>query len=360
MGTFAQAYRRMIDVRPSNVVSWTFFVLLWPLSLLYQVVTGLRVALYRAGLLAVHRAAVPVISIGNLTVGGTGKTPVVDALVKKLLEQGLRVAVVSRGYGGRSQDAVGCVAKGDGHLLLTPRDAGDEPCLLALRNPSLQVYVARKRALGVKAAEQAGAQVIVLDDGFQHLAVHRDVDVVLLDARAPLGNGLLLPAGPLREAPDALNRANLVIMTHADQPRDEIPFHGPVLHSRHCLADTLMTLDGREVSWSQVERKEILAFAGIARPDDFFAALRARGLVLSATLALNDHQDYSGEELKPLIRLCDNKKLLITTEKDAVKLRSTVFPCPCLVASLELVFNEPDELDRILNEVVKNAHHSRC
>ncbi|MCM2264967.1 MAG: tetraacyldisaccharide 4'-kinase [Desulfuromonadales bacterium] len=318
-------------------------------------VTGLRATLYRTGLMAVYRASVPVVSIGNLTVGGTGKTPVADALVKRLLGQGFRVAVVSRGYGGRFQEAVGCVAKGDGRLLLSPQEAGDEPCLLAVRNPSLLVYVARKRALGVQAAERAGAQVIVLDDGFQHLAVHREVDIVLLDARAPLGNGQLLPAGPLREAPDALNRANLVIMTHAAQMCEKIPFHGTVLRCRHRLADTLMTLDGGEVPWSQLEGQEVLAFAGIARPDDFFAALRARGVALVATLALNDHQDYSAEQLNRLIQSCDNKKLLITTEKDAVKLRTAALPCPCLVVPLDLVFDEPDCFDGVLGRLLERV-----
>ncbi|NJC89293.1 MAG: tetraacyldisaccharide 4'-kinase [Desulfuromonas sp.] len=353
MEHFSHAYRRMIDARPSNVVSWTFFVLLWPLSLLYRVVTSLRAALYRTSLLAVYRAGVPVISIGNLTVGGTGKTPVADALVKRLLDRGLRVALVSRGYGGRFSGTVGCVAKGDGQLLLSPRDAGDEPCLLAARNPSLQVYVARKRALGVQAAERAGAQVIVLDDGFQHLAVHRDVDIVLLDARAPFGNGQLLPAGPLRETRGALRRASVVIMTHAVQPCREVPFRGPVLHCRHRLADALMTIDGREMPWSLLAGEKILAFAGIARPDDFFAALRARGVVPAATLALNDHQDYSGERLNRLIQSCDNIKFAITTEKDAVKLRTVVLPCPCLVVPLVLAFEESERFDDILGPVLE-------
>ena len=355
MGELAHAYRRMIDVRPSNVVSWTFFILLWPLSLLYFAVTRVRAALYGSGLLPAYRAGVPVVAVGNLTLGGTGKTPVTDALVKRLLAHGLRVAVVSRGYGGRFTGEVGCVSRGDGQLGMTPEDAGDEPCLLAERNPLLNVYVARKRALGVQAAERGGAQVIVLDDGFQHLAVHRDLDIVLLDSRAPFGNGQLLPAGPLREARSALRRADLVIMTHAGPSAPGIPFHGPVVHCRHRLADRLMTLDGREVAWSELAGKSILAFAGIARPDDFFAALRGQGITLAATLALSDHQDYSSEVLNRLNRLCDNNQLLITTEKDAVKLRSVGLPCPCLVASLTLEFDEASRLDDLLNRLLEEV-----
>lgn len=354
METFLYSYRRMIDNGPSNVVSWAFFVMLWPLSLLNRIVVGLRANLYKFGLMSVYRAAVPVISVGNLTVGGTGKTPVTDALVKRLIARGMRVAVVSRGYGGRYQSAVGTVSLGDGRVLMLPRDAGDEPCLLAVRNPALRVYVARKRALGVKAAEEAGAQVIILDDGFQHLAVCRDLNIVLLDARSPFGNGQLLPAGPLRESPGALRRADLVILTHAEQSnRREIPFSGPVLRCRHRLADTLITLDGREVPWSALAGQSVLAFAGIARPDDFFTALQARGLVLNETLALSDHQDYSGEQLNRLLQSCDNNKLLITTEKDAVKLSKISFPCLCLVAPLFLTFDESDQFDDVLSRLLE-------
>lgn len=346
----------MIDTGPSNIVSWTFFVLLWPLALLYRGVVGLRASFYRLGLLSGYQAGVPVVSVGNLTVGGTGKTPVVDLLARKLLARGIPVAVVSRGYGGGFRGSVGCVAAGDGQLRMSPQEAGDEPFLLASRNPSLQVYVARKRFLGVQAAERAGAQIIVLDDGFQHLAVRRDLDVVLLDARTPFGNGQLLPAGPLREAAGALRRAGLVIMTHAARSPAKIPFTGPTLHCRHRFADTMTTLDGTAVPWTTLAGQELLAFAGIARPDDFFAALRAHGVVVAETLALNDHQDYSGEQLNRLIQSCNNNKLLITTEKDAVKLRGVEFPCPCLVVPLVLEFDEPDQLDSILSKLLERMN----
>lgn len=356
MGNFAYAYRRMIDKGPSNVISWTFFVLLWPFSCLYRGIVKLRACLYRCGALKAYQAAVPVVSVGNLTVGGTGKTPVVDAVVKNLAARGIRVAVVSRGYGGRFAGSVGVVATGDGGLLMSPRDSGDEPLLLAKRNPSLAVYVARKRVLGVRAAEEAGAQVIILDDGFQHLPVRRNLDIVLLDARAPFGNGQLLPVGPLREAPGALRRADLVIMTHAEQPPNrEIPFAGPILHCRPRLADTLMTLDGQKLSWASLDGHPVLAFAGIARPDDFFAAVRAKGVFLEETLALNDHQEYSAGQLNRLIQSCDNQKFLITTEKDGVKLRTADLPCPCLVAPLVLDFDESSRLDEILTHLLKGV-----
>jgi tetraacyldisaccharide 4'-kinase len=128
-----------------------------------------------------------------------------------------------------------------------------------------------------------------------------------------------------------------------------------VLRCRHRLADTLSTLDGEECPWSDLTQRQVIAFAGIARPDDFFAALRARGVELASTLALNDHQDYAAEQLNRLIQMCDNKSLLITTEKDAVKLRAASFPCPCLIAPLVLEFDEPGQLEEILEHVVKGV-----
>ena len=356
MASLAVAYRRMINRQPATLSSWTIFSLCWPLAMLFRLVVGLRTVLYRCGLLPSYRAAVPVISVGNLTVGGTGKTPVTDVVVKRLLARGLRVAVVSRGYGGNHAGAVGVVATGDGRVLMAAQAAGDEPYLLARRNPALLVYVAK-----VRAAERAGVQLVVLDDGFQHLALQRDLDIVLLDSRSPFGNGQLLPAGPLREPLGALRRAGLLVMTHAAVPPVPPPlFHGPVLYCRHRLADTLLTLAGEEQPWSVLTGQPVVAFAGIARPDDFFSALRARGVVLSATLVFNDHQDYAEEQLKRLIHSCDNEKLLITTEKDAVKLQTADLPCPCLVVPLLLDFDETGELDNVLEEAIyeaQNLHH---
>jgi len=324
-----------------------------PLSTLFGLIVALRSWLYRIGWLPRYKAGVPVISVGNLTVGGTGKTPVVDALVKQLLKRGMQVAVVSRGYRGSFKGESGRVTPvGDGELA-TPEAAGDEPFLLALKNPAARVYVARKRRFGVAAAEADGAECIVLDDAFQHLAVARDLDVVLLDARNPFGNGLLLPAGLLREPRSALKRADLLILTHSDELGDSLLKESATVRCRHRLADHLLNAEGCSVPWSEVVGSRCLAFAGIARPDDFFRGLQTKGCDLLQSWPLADHQEYDPDLLQRISKASQNVAFILTTEKDAVKLRGIGFPKPCLTVPLELEFEQVEILEKLLDDLLQ-------
>lgn len=202
-------YRRLARNGPDSTAEQLLFAFLLPFSIIYRELIRLRAVLYRWRVFSSYKAPVPVISVGNLAVGGTGKTPVVDYLLKFCLAKGRRVAVVSRGYGGRKHSGVQIVSGGNGPLL-EPEQCGDEPYLLARRNPQALVLVSPKRAQAIQqAVESLGAEVVLLDDGFQHLAVQRDVDIVLLDAQRPFGNGHQLPAGLLREPISALGRGDL-------------------------------------------------------------------------------------------------------------------------------------------------------
>lgn len=328
---------------------------LCPLSFFYGLAMRLRSGFYRRGWLKSFRAEVPVISIGNLAVGGTGKTPMVDFLAKALGDRGVSCAIVSRGYGGRYRQDVSRVTDAAGALLMSPQDCGDEPYLLARRNPGVPVYVARKRRLGVQAAQQGGARLILLDDGFQHLAVQRDADIVLVDATRPFGNGRLLPAGILREPPSALQRADLIVMTRAEPGAAEaMPATGvPTMRSRHVTDRNLRTLDGKTIPLDNYAGKSALAFAGIARPDGFFRALQDFGFGRIESLALADHQEYDRETLNRLLGSCHNHDLLVTTEKDAVKLSSVNFPIPCCQVGVELVFDDVSPLDRLLDRITE-------
>lgn len=266
---------------------------LWPLSLVFGALGALRRMAYRIGMLRVDRMPVPVIVVGNVVAGGSGKTPVVQAIVRHLQQQGLRVGVVSRGYGRRTHDCREVHATDDA------RDTGDEPLLIA-RSCGVPVVVGAARAQAARELLHAhpDTQVIVSDDGLQHLALARDVEICVFDARGA-GNGWLLPAGPLREP----------------WPRKVDLIVGPGGHEvLRALAPHAVRADGTHLSLSRLPAN-ITALAGIAQPEAFFAMLRRAGVQVGRTVALPDHHDFA----HPLDVTGD----IVCTEKDAVKLWAT-------------------------------------
>ncbi len=285
--------------------------LLWPAALLYGVLARLRRWSYRTGLLESQRVAVPVVVVGNVVAGGAGKTPVVMAVVRQLQAAGVRVGVVSRGYGRASGRCLEV-------LPATPvAESGDEPALIR-RATGAPVFVASRRADAARAllAAHPLTQVIVCDDGLQHYALQRDIEIAVFDDRG-VGNGWLLPAGPLREPwPERLQRGaragghgvDLVLHSGAHPA-----FEG--FTSTRRLANYALRADGSRVPLESLAGQPLLALAGIAKPEAFFAMLRARGLQLAETLALPDHYDFDSYP-----RLLDKGYNVICTEKDAVKL----------------------------------------
>lgn len=347
---------RHFGEEPLTAATFLPWLCLAPFGVLYGVVQRLRALFYRWGVLSSYRAARPVISVGNLTVGGTGKTPVVDTIVRDLLQRGERPAVVSRGYGGQIRRGVAIVSRGDGCGALLPAvQCGDEPFLLARRNPQAIVVVAPRRREGVEAAiRDCDASIIILDDGFQHLAVQRDLDILLLDARRPLGNGSLLPAGLLREPPTAHRRAQLCILTRDETLAAPSPFSVPAtLRCRHRLATEFVALDGSLRPVKDLAKLQGVAFAGIAAPEPFFHALKGLGLHLTATLALNDHADFAGETLRSLKDAAATADFFVTTEKDGVKLRPSDLPLPCFQARLELEFAPAGKLEESIDSLLQ-------
>ncbi|MBW6512836.1 MAG: tetraacyldisaccharide 4'-kinase [Desulfuromonadaceae bacterium] len=342
-------HRRLVLVGPHSLLEWLLWVLLLPLGMLYGLASWLRLLGYRSGVWQRYRAPVPVIGVGNLAVGGTGKTPVVDYLTSGLLAAGYRVAIVSRGYGGNSTRPVTLVSSGSGPLL-SAKQCGDEPYLLAQRNPAALVAVgARRRDVVRLVVEELHAEVIVLDDGFQHHAVARDLDLLLLDARQPFTNGWPLPAGLLREFPFAIKRADAVIFTRCDDLSTPVDVGRlPRYHCRYQLAERIRMLSGEDRPFADMVGRNVVAFAGIAGPERFFQQLKAAGVNLLATFAFPDHVDYSDELQQRLIAAADGADFLVTTEKDAVKLPRT-FPVPCYQVRLELEFlDQSPPLDRVL------------
>jgi tetraacyldisaccharide 4'-kinase len=275
--------------------------LLTPVSWAYAAATARRIATVEP-----FRASVPVVSIGNLTMGGTGKTPLVRLVRRLLIERGLGAAGLSRGYGGRLKGPV-CVDAG----LHTAQDVGDEPMLLAADGA---MWVARDRAAGARAAISAGAQALVLDDGHQNPSLHKDVRIVVVDAEAGFGNGYVFPAGPLREPVAAgLKRTNGVILMRSGpervgDPVDFLPWDGPIMEA--WLAPL-----------GDVPSGPLVAFCGIGRPKKFADTLRKMGADVTDLIPFPDHHPYQADELKRLAALAKERGArLVTTEKDAVRL----------------------------------------
>ena len=342
-------YQRLNQQGPRTLCEKIVFRGLIGLSWLYGCLVRLRLVAYDKGILRRYRATIPVISVGNLTVGGTGKTPVVDDLVRRCLANGKRVAVISRGYRGKREAATALVSDGDKYLLKDPQRYGDEPVLLAIRNPEAIVIVAQRRSEGVILAEKMGAELAILDDGFQHLRLERDLDIVLLDSDQPFGNRHYFPAGLLREPVSALQRADLLVFTRfRGQDFPDFNVVKPVVFCRQCFGRELYSLDGATMAWSQLRNFRCVAFAGIAYPEKFFQQLEDRDVILAEKIALHDHQEFDQKRLRSLRKACQQADICLTTEKDAIKLKSYDLPVPCFVVPLEISFQPESLLKKVL------------
>ena len=315
-------------LNPGTAVKWW---LLWA-AIPYGVVARLRVLLYEWGWFAQRRLPVPVLSVGNLTLGGTGKTPVVIALTDWLLAQGKRVAILSRGYRRTSTDS--CLLVSDGErLLVGPNEAGDEPFLIAQRCPKAIVAVGADRyQLGDWVLHRFPVDCLVLDDGFQHLGLYRDVNLLLVDATDVEGLAALVPAGRLREPLQAAARATAIVVTRADVPAQvrevghrlqatlgTIPDPIQVVFSPECLV-SVVTGSLQPMSWAK--GKTALLCSGVGHAGSFRSLVEQIGLRVLDEVVYADHHTYTSQDVERLnaraIEL--QAELVVTTEKDAGKL----------------------------------------
>lgn len=355
----AAYWRTLATGTRADVLARLVQLLLVPPSLVYSLLQRLRAGLYRVGLLRSRRLPRPVISIGNITVGGTGKTPATAYIARLLLAQGLRVAVLSRGYGGSREGQTVVVSNGS-EMFLSAEECGDEPFLLASTIPGLMVVIGSDRhAAGLLAMERLMPDVFLLDDGFQHLRLQRDLNILLLDYARPFGNGWCLPAGLLREPKCAAHRADLVILTRCPDGATAaavVPDR-PHCCARHLLGTTLPLAGGKTLRLDVLRGKKIVAFAGIAEPDAFFAGLRSHGLNLVATLSFPDHATYDDDTLHAIADTfrVSGADVALTTEKDGVKL--TALPGELAdkirLARLELTMDDPTPLTILLRNLLQ-------
>jgi tetraacyldisaccharide 4'-kinase len=281
----------------------------------YGWAVGFRNRFYDAGWLCSHQAPVPVVSVGNLTLGGTGKTPCVEYIARFYHGLGVRVAILSRGYGSRW-------------------GPNDEAQVLQENLPEVpHLQGADRFRLAASAVEELGSELLILDDGFQHRRLRRDLDLVLVDATAPWGCGHLFPRGPLREPPSSLRRAHLIVLTRCDQVgREEraalrkrlnqVALDIPQVETRHRPAEWVNS-DGNELPLASLAGRPVAAFCGIGNPEAFRRTLAHLGAEVRAFRAFPDHHDYSAadvEDLRNWVRQQPTECLLATTQKDLVKI----------------------------------------
>lgn len=337
---------------------------------LYDIGLEAYLAWERVGLRRRERLPVPTISIGNLTVGGTGKTPMTQMICRRLQAQGKRVAVLSRGHGGEGH-GVRLVSDGEGDVLLTPDEAGDEPVLLAKTLPHIPVLVGKDRRIsGREALRRFAIDALILDDGFQFWQLHRDLDIVLLDARQPFDNGYLLPRGLLREPKRHLRRAGVVVVTRAGglpeagrqalaaQVRRLAP-DAPLFFADHRPVGLVPVADfaASLLPLAALAGKRVFAVSAIAQPQSFIETLeQGAGAIVVGQQVWSDHHKFTSSDRQEALRQAGEcgAAAIVMTEKDAVKwpVSDGMGEMPAYALRIEMtVENDADFWKRILSEI---------
>jgi len=308
-------------------------VVLLPVYLVYLLLVTAKNALYDTGMLQPVSVGVPVVSIGNLTVGGTGKTPLVIALAKRAVAAGRKVAVVARGYGG--------VADAEGRT--------DEVALIASRVPEAQVFMSPSKLVAAKQAAAAGVDLILVDDGFQHRRLHRDLEIAVIDARVPVSNGYVLPLGGLREPPSSLSRADVIVLSHTDgMDKEGIELieasvtayrrETPVIRAKHTAVGVRPCKGGALQPPSTLAGKEVFLFCGIASPDGFRKTVEELGAQVTGVLGFPDHHAFDAASLAE-VRGAARTAQLLCTEKDAAKVAAIPGTDDVLCLVIDLVLD---------------------
>ena len=310
------------------------------LSIPYLALVKLRTLAYHHKILPSHKALIPVISIGNLSLGGTGKTPLTIWLAEKLMTKGIMPAISIRGYLSKAEKKLLILNK-NSRENLNPKLIGDEACLLAQKLKNVPVIVGKNRVVASKIAKDLCSQVLILDDGFQHLKLKRNLDILLLDATKSLFKEKIFPRGRLREPISAIKRANIIIISRASELNEKIISEikslnqdCPIFKMRYKVVDS-------EILFS----RKAYAFAGIADPEQFFNMLTSIGIQLIGKRAFSDHHYYQESELRELEKdaIIKGAEMLLTTEKDFMRIKNFKMSIPVHPVRIEPEFFAEEE-----------------
>lgn len=360
---------------------FSFGSFLFGFSLLYGGVVKLREIFYKKGIFRSKQLPCKVISVGNLTAGGTGKTPMTIYMAELLTHLGYKVAVISRGYKGRAEKTGGVVSDGR-TLLMSPEMAGDEPFMMAEILKDIPVVVGQNRfEAGMLAVKEFKPDVIVLDDAFQHLKLARDINLVLLDSRRPFGNTHLLPRGPLREPLSALLRGHGFILTRSDVAESNdrfsrltshLPLFQPVFRSSH-IPYIYKVIRGEETENlvfpknpgsalyddTFLKGRNVFAFSGIARNNEFQHTIQSLGAEVVGSAEFLDHHHYSDDDFHAVFRSAEkvNAEFLVTTEKDYARIAHRItWPIDLVVIGIKISFgDEADAFAHFINKKIVSS-----
>jgi tetraacyldisaccharide 4'-kinase len=336
------------------------------MGVLYGTAIRARRMLYQRGLLRAQRIHAPVISVGNLTTGGTGKTPLVESIARIVAAEGKRVCILTRGYGRK--DPRQRVVVSDGNALLADATtAGDEPRLLAENLLGLAAVISDADRISAArwASANLASEVFILDDGFQHLRMARDLNILVIDATNPWGGGQLLPRGRLREPLNGMQRADCLVISHADQATDIGSLKATIAQfagAKAVISSRVRTRGLKPIQHANAQdgvdghalAGPVGAFCGIGNPDSFFAHLKLDDHSVCYTRRFADHHTYQQFDVDELVAEARTRgaQMLLTTAKDAVKLRALRFDMPCFAVDIQLSFVEEAQLRQIVQAAV--------
>ena len=337
-------------------------------ALAYSAIIRIRAYFYKKGILPVKKLPCFVISVGNITVGGTGKTPVTIYISRFLTNLGVKHVIISRGYKGEAEKHGGMVSDGK-KIFMDAKKAGDEPFMMANLLKNVPVVVGRKRfEAGIFSIKKFNPDVILLDDAFQHMSLFRDINILLLDSRKPFGNRRLLPAGMLREPICAIERAHAVIFTRDDkktavETAPEIVKTGiPVFRTCHRTVVSLVNTSSskekiiKKGDLSLLKDKKVFAFSGIGKNHDFLETLKNAGCKIAGFMGFSDHHQYSPRDYKAMLEKIreNNVDLIATTQKDYVRIpQNFLWPRGLAVIDIRISFgNYGDKFARFIKEKI--------
>lgn len=331
--------------------------LLAPLGLLYESIMAVRNRLYDRGVLKSHELGARTISIGNLTFGGTGKTPLVALVAKLLADSGEKVCILTRGYGRSNPRERVLVSDGEA-VLVDPQTGGDEPVELGRKLDGRAVIIADRDRVSAAAwaKEDFGVTSFVLDDGFQHRKARRDLDIVCIDATDPFGNEMIIPG--LREPPEGLKRADAIVVTRTNladstdglvKKLKRLNSKAPLFHSEIHIS-RLERLGSDQTDSSASEESPFFGFCGLANPKIFPLQLKKDNFAITGFTRFPDHHVYSRADIDHLTAQARSSgaRAFITTAKDAVKLEGLELPMPVFIAVAEVTIRERDFFERMV------------